>query len=316
MLIWDLPEGLPFDKPETSTGPWDYPPAAKFDRLLRHCRVPIGLLTNRRALRLFYTPHGESTGTISFKIEDMASVGGRPILDAFVMLLSATRFFGVAEEQQLPTLLAESRKRQANVTNELADQVFEALAILLDGFQAAAERDGWQSLNEALEREADHLYGGLLTVLLRLVFLLYAEDRDLLPVESDFYADNLSTLGLFDELQEDHGSFPDSMSRRSAPGAASSRSSALCSSERSTARSTFPRGRASSSTRTNILFSKGGALVEALRSSFPKIALASTSPPSTTRPSSASSKSSSSSRASAFPIGRSTSSRLEASTRP
>jgi len=214
MLLWDLPDGLPFDKAETVTGPWDYPPAAKFDRLLRNCRVPIGLLTNRRAFRLFYAPHGESTGTITFPIDDMATVGGRPILDAFLMLLSATRFFGVAKEHQLPSLLEESRKRQANVTNELAEQVFEALAILLDGFQAAAERDGWEHLNEALEREEDHLYGGLLTVLLRLVFLLYAEDRDLLPVENEFYADNLSILGLFDELQEDHGAYPDSMSRR------------------------------------------------------------------------------------------------------
>ena len=213
-LLWDLPQGLSFDKPETDTGSWDYPPAAKFDRLLRHCRTPVGLLTNRRAVRLFYAPHGESTGTITFKIDDMATVGGRPILDAFIMLLSATRFFGVAEEQQLPSLLEASRKRQANVTNELAEQVFDAFAILLDGFQAAAERDGWRHLNDAVEREDDHLYGGLLTVLLRLVFLLYAEDRSLLPVDSEHNADNLSVLGLFDELQEDHGAYPDSMSRR------------------------------------------------------------------------------------------------------
>ena len=39
----------------------------------------------------------------------------------------------------------------------------------------------FQSLNDALEREDNHLYGGLLTVLLRLVFLLYAEDQDLRP---------------------------------------------------------------------------------------------------------------------------------------
>jgi hypothetical protein len=133
LLVWDLPEGLAFDKPETATGPWDYPPAAKFVRLLRHARVGIGILTNRRALRLFYAPHGESTGTITFKVEDMATVGGRPILDAFVMLLSATRFFGVAEERQLKALLAESRKRQANVTNELADQVFAGIRISSTG---------------------------------------------------------------------------------------------------------------------------------------------------------------------------------------
>jgi len=214
MLVWDLPKGLDLDKPETATGTWDYPPSAKFDRLLRHGRVPIGLLTNRDAVRLIYAPHGESSGAITFRLDDMASVGGRPILDAFVMLLSANRFFGVSPERSLPALLEESRKRQANVTNDLADQVFEALQILLRGFEAAAERDGRELLDEALGREHDHLYKGLLAVLLRLVFVLYAEDRALLPIEHPIYAEHLSVLALFEQLQADRGAYPDSMSRR------------------------------------------------------------------------------------------------------
>jgi hypothetical protein len=215
-LFWEVPDGLNLDKPEVETGPWEYPTAAKFDRLLRQCRVPIGILTNRRELRLFYAPHGESSGVIRFRVDDMASVGGRPILDAFVMLLSAYRFFGALAERQLPAILAESRKRQVNVTNQLADQVFEALGILLRGFEAAAERDSGYAtvLREALQRGDDHLYGGLLTVLLRLVFVLYAEDRGLLPVENRIYAQSFSLLALFDELQDDHGAYPDSMSRR------------------------------------------------------------------------------------------------------
>ncbi|WP_438006402.1 type IIL restriction-modification enzyme MmeI [Sorangium sp. So ce321] len=214
MLVWDLPRGLDLDRSEAVTGSWDYPPAAKLDRFLRHCRVPIGLLTNREVVRLIYAPHGESSGAITFKLDEMASVGGRPILDAFVMLLSASRFFAVARERALPALLAESRKRQANVTNELADQVFEALAILLRGFEAAAERDRRDLLDDALARKNDHLYKGLLTVLLRLVFLLYAEDRGLLPVEHPIYEKHFSVIGLFEQLQVDHGTYPDSMSRR------------------------------------------------------------------------------------------------------
>ena len=222
-LVWDLADpnvagdegiGLDLDKPETKTGPWEYPPTAKLDRLLRHCRVPIGLLTNREVVRLVYAPHGESSGHLTFRLDDMASVGGRPILDAFVMLLSATRFFGVAEDKALPALLKQSRLRQANVTNDLADQVFDALQILLRGFEAAAERDGRSILDDALARDGDHLYKGLLTVLLRLVFLLYAEDRGLLPLEHRHYAEHLSLLGLFERLQHDHGAHPDSMSRR------------------------------------------------------------------------------------------------------
>lgn len=215
-LVWDLGEGLPLDKPETRTGPWDYPPGAKLDRLLRHARVPVGLLTNREVVRLVYAPHGESSGHVDFKIDDMATVGGRPILDALVSLLSATRFFGVSEEHALPALLAESRKRQANVTTELAEQVFEALSILLRGFAAAAERDPHYKLvfDEARAREGDHLYKGLLAVLLRLVFLLYAEDRSLMPMERPLYSEGLSVLALFDRLQRDRGAHPDSMSRR------------------------------------------------------------------------------------------------------
>ena len=109
MFVWDLPRGLDLDRSEAVTGSWDYPPAAKFDRLLRHCRVPIGLLTNRASVRLVYAPHGESSGAITFKLDEMASTGGRPILDAFVMLLSASRFFAVARERARPALRAELR---------------------------------------------------------------------------------------------------------------------------------------------------------------------------------------------------------------
>src|SRR3954468_8208609 len=139
---------------------------------------------------------------------------GRPLLDAFVMLLSVRRFFSVAREHQFPALLADSRRRQANVTNELAEQVFQALDILLHGFEAAAERDGSNLLNEASRVEDDHLYGGLLTVLLHLVVLLYAEDKGLLPVEHPLYQGHLSVFGLFGQLQDDAGQHPDSMARR------------------------------------------------------------------------------------------------------
>ena len=214
MLVWSLPPGLDLDKPETQTGPWEYAPAAKFDRLLRACRVPIGLLTNHQVIRLIYAPHGEATGSITFSLATMADAGGRPVLDAFAALLSASRFFAVSPERQLPQILRDSRRRQANVTNQLADQVRDALEILLRGFEAAASRDNADSLKDALARTDDHVYGGLLTVLLRLVFLLYAEDRELLPIGDGRYFRHYSVLGLFEQLQDDNANFPDTMVRR------------------------------------------------------------------------------------------------------
>jgi N-6 DNA Methylase len=214
MLVVDA-DGLDLDAPDGRPGQWAYPPKAKFERLLRACHVPIGLLTNREEIRLVYAPHGESSGAITFRVADLCAVGGREILDAFVMLLSRQRFFGVASEHQLPSLLAESRKRQADVTTKLADQVLEALQILLSGFAGAAERDGAGLLQGPLDaRGGEYVYGGLLTVLLRLVFLLYAEDRDLLPIQEAPYGEHLSVLALFGELQSDFGAHPDTMPRR------------------------------------------------------------------------------------------------------
>jgi hypothetical protein len=217
MLVWEVPPEVDdLDKPETVTGSWEYPARAKFERLLRECRVPIGLLSNGRELRLFYAPHGESTGTLSFRVADMLTTGGRPIVDALVMLLGRERWFSVSEEQSLPALLARSRRYQTGVTNALAGQVFEALEELLRGFVAASERARHDTLREALEREGSpsHVYSGLLTLLLRLVFVLYAEDRGLLPTASKLYAGHYSVLGLFDELERAQGRYPDSMHLR------------------------------------------------------------------------------------------------------
>lgn len=223
-LIWDVTDidgveneeaiGLSLDKPETVTGEWSYPAAAKFDRLLRHCKVPVGILTNREVIRLVYAPHGESSGYITFRIEDMTTVGGRPILDAMIMLLCANQWFGVSEENSLPSLLKRSREYQGTVTDDLAEQVFSGLETLLNGFQTAAERDRSGLLKEAFARDGDYLYQGLLTVMLRMVFILYAEDRSLLPVEHPLYAKRMSLLGLFEKLQRDNGTFPDSMHNR------------------------------------------------------------------------------------------------------
>ncbi len=214
MLVWELPRGLALDEKETVTGAWSYAPQAKFDRLLRACRVPIGLLTNGEELRLVYAPHGESTGHLTFRLKDLVTPGGRPLFDALLMLLHARRFFAVQEEHTLPALLEQSRRRQASVTEALAGQVYEALQLLLTGFQAASERDKARYLEDALAQGADQVYGGLLTVLLRLVFLLYAEDRNLLPMDAEPYGEDLAVKALHAQLQRDAGTYPDAMSRR------------------------------------------------------------------------------------------------------
>jgi hypothetical protein len=108
----------------------------------------------------------------------------------------------------LPALLKASRSRQSDVTEALAIQVFAALEALLGGFDRADP-----DLVERARRD-DTLYGGLLTTLLRLVFVLYAEEHALLPMDHRLYAEHLSVLGLYGRLVADRGAFPDAMDRR------------------------------------------------------------------------------------------------------
>ncbi len=201
-----------FDK-DTPASPhhWNASPQLRFERLLRETGIATGLLVSPSAIRLVYAPKGESSGHITFEIDQMAQVAGRPILAALHMLLSAERLFTLAREMRLPALLANSRKHQSLVSTKLAEQVMEALFDLLRGFQAAQDQTGF--LADLLQKDPNQVYAGLLTVLLRLVFILYAEDRGLLS-SNETFLNSYSVGGLFEQLREDHARHPDTMDQR------------------------------------------------------------------------------------------------------
>ncbi|MBU0550444.1 N-6 DNA methylase [Myxococcota bacterium] len=213
--IWwlgpDLDTDLDMDKPEEITGPWRASPNTKMTRLLWGLHQPIGLLINGHAARLFYAPAHEALGWIEFRFADMADTGGAPLLDAFTALLSPSRALS-QDDDSLLQLMRQSRQRQADITEELAQQVRDAIERLLDGFDRADATDPLRHFEHAL-RQGD-AYPGALTVLLRLVFLLYAEDRELLPVEHPIYQGAYSVLGLYARLIDDAGRHPDEMGQR------------------------------------------------------------------------------------------------------
>ena len=59
----------------------------------------------------------------------------------------------------------------------------------------------------------DNLYGGLITALMRLVFVLYTEDRGLMP-DHPVYQQHYSLGGLFSRLRTDTAAWPDTMDQR------------------------------------------------------------------------------------------------------
>ncbi|MDB5310766.1 MAG: type restriction-modification system methyltransferase subunit [Gemmataceae bacterium] len=213
LLIQVLPLATDPDDSATDARHWQASPQTRFERLLRGTGVPIGLLSNGTHLRLVYFPRGESPGHITFPVAAMAEVAGRPVLAAILMLLGCDRLFTLPDRQRLPALLSESRKYQNTVSTELAGQVLAALFELLRGFQAADDQKKGDLLRDVLAHEPDQVYAGLVTVLMRLVFLLYAEDRGLLS-DDEVYVRYYSVTGLFERLREDAGRYPDTMDHR------------------------------------------------------------------------------------------------------
>ena len=214
LLMQELEPGTGLDKPlESKFTGWSASPTRRFERLLREAEVPIGLLANGTHFRLIYAPRGENTGTLTFPIAAMTEIAGRPILAAFQMLLKVSRLLTGPTNARLPAILRRSREYQARVSTALAQQVLDALYELLRGFQAADDHAQGDLLKKVLADDPDQVYAGLLTVLMRLVFLLYAEDRALMPA-SDLYVRNYAVHGLFERLRTDAHQYPDTMSGR------------------------------------------------------------------------------------------------------
>ena len=220
LFIKELPNGTSFDhlpKNKEGRGQWEATPQQRFERLLKESEHPVGILWNGIALRLVYAPRGESSGHITFPLEPMTSVDGRPMIGALEMLLGPDRLFeGGSSYTRLKALMEHSRREQNGVSTRLAEQVLEALWILVRGLDKAeqqANQNGSSILGDLPSRDPSHIYGGMITVLLRLVFLLYAEDEELMPRDS-IYGQYYSVSGLALKLRRDRVSQQNAMEGR------------------------------------------------------------------------------------------------------
>jgi hypothetical protein len=215
ILVEELPSGTDFDKPGPASEEhrWHASPQARFERLLRETGVAIGLLVSSEQIRLVYAPKGESSGHVTFPVHQMTMVANWPMLAALHLLLHSDRLFIGPETQRLPAILEASRRYQNEVSIRLAGQVLRALNELVRGFQEADRAVHGAILADALRHDPSHIYGGMLTTLMRMVFVLYAEDRSLMGSD-ETWLQNYSISGLYERLRADAGQYPDTMDSR------------------------------------------------------------------------------------------------------
>jgi len=173
---------------------WSASPVERLAVLLRARSVPIGLVTDGRWWALVWAPLGGTTGAA---VWDASLWGEEPeSFRAFVALLSRSRFLSVAAQDPLPELLLESLGAQEEVTVTLGRQVRDAVELLLETLDRLDAESG--VLNGVSD---DDLYDGVVTVMMRLVFLLFAEERRLLPSDDDIYVAAYSISRLVEQLE-------------------------------------------------------------------------------------------------------------------
>lgn len=177
------------------SSPGQRAPAGQVLRYLRraddltHGAMRWGILSNGHCWRLYYA--GARSVAEEFFEMDLPAIlrhQDRHGLKLFVLLLRPLAFVpGVSGQSLHEWILNEGRRYEERVAANLSDMVFHQVFPRLAKALAAAAEDAGRPLDQpsslAQVREA------ALTLLYRLLFILYAEDRGLLPVQNLRYDD-------------------------------------------------------------------------------------------------------------------------------
>ncbi|MGX9922924.1 Eco57I restriction-modification methylase domain-containing protein [Streptomyces sp. NPDC002248] len=174
------------------------------DRAAELCRareVPLALLTNGRKWALVHARPKEATTIAVFDADLWAE---EPILArAFTSLLTASRVIRPPQDAEgkpsdsTAGLFARTADAQSEVTDTLGRQVREAVSLLVAEVSRLDRESGGDLLRGVAAKQ---VYEGTLTVMMRLVFLLYAEEQRLLPSGDELYDASYAVGPLHDEL--------------------------------------------------------------------------------------------------------------------
>jgi hypothetical protein len=189
LLIQTCPADTDLDAAISQQG-WVAAPSERMVQLCRATGCRLGLVTNGERWLLIDAPVGS---VVTYASWYARLWGQEPLtLQAFLTLLGIRRFFVDASEQ-LPALFDESLQHQEEVTDALGEQVRRAVEVLIQSL----DKEDLNSARTLLQDvEPTQLYEAGLTIMMRLVFLLSAEERGLLLMGDEAYEANyaISTL--------------------------------------------------------------------------------------------------------------------------
>lgn len=201
LLVTSYPAHIELTEVVAGDG-WSTTPAERMSHLCRATGTRLGLVTNGEQWMIVDAPEGGITSYASWYARLWSQ---EPVtLKAFFSLLNIrTVFSGFGlEAKKLTELLDDSLKHQDEVTETLGAQVQRAVEVLIQSI----DRINNDSNGELLKGvEPTELYEAGLTYMMRLVFLLCAEERGLLLLGDETYEANYAVSTLRMKLREEAG---------------------------------------------------------------------------------------------------------------
>jgi hypothetical protein len=178
LLVTLLPAGASVDRPTSERG-LHASHAERMRLLLRGTGVRSGLVTNGEQWTLVHQPPDRTATFVTWESEVLAEeINARR---SFRSLLGVRRLVGVSRDQTLDGLFERSKDDEREVTDQLGAQTRRAVELLIEAIGEADRQTG----NALIGSETlDRVYEGAVATVMRIVFLLAAEARGLLPDET------------------------------------------------------------------------------------------------------------------------------------
>lgn len=176
---------------------WAASPIDRMEALLRAADAPIGVVTDGRWWAIVCAR--KEAMVASGVVDAQTWIEEPDSRDAFAALLSVRQLVGGRTEDRLPALFAESVAAAEEITEALGVQVRRAVELLVTALSEAAEDAVAEGNPDPLPAHRDSVYEAAVTVMMRVVFLLFAEERSLLP-QGQLFTGGYGISGELDEL--------------------------------------------------------------------------------------------------------------------
>lgn len=171
----------------------------RMEHMLRKSEVHIGLVTDGRWWGVVSAP--PKTLAASGVVDAHTWVEEPEVRNAFVALMGRRHLLGGREEERLPTLFADSVLAAEEITEALGVQIRRAVELVVAAFSEGAATARERGDDDPLPEDGELIYEAVVTLLMRVVFLLFAEERGLLP-QGHLYALGYGVSDQLTDLRE------------------------------------------------------------------------------------------------------------------